>query len=334
MRIAYITDNFLGNPSNGIVSQAITWANLLKRKNIDVSLLSSWEDSDWKHMDIIHLFGSSNIWFYDVAEIIQSNHIKVVWSPICDNIDSTISQRLKTYIGCHKLGLFSLPYVRKRACQLMDSIFVRSEYEKYYIKNSYSVNKEKISVVPLSMSYSDYYNIDEIPKELFCFHLSSFSQSRKNVVRLVEAAKKYKFQLVLAGNKGSADEYQVIQNAIGDSPNIKVFGFISEKQKISLYKRAKVFALPSIKEGVGIVALDAAHYGCEIVITEIGGPKEYYGGKAFIVNPFDVDDIGLSIIKAMKGGNQPDLKNKVDSLYSQQNIAEILFQNYMKITDK
>lgn len=45
-------------------------------------------------------------------------------------------------------------------------------------------------------------------------------------------------------------------------------------------------------EGVGIVAVDAAIYGCEIVITNIGGPKEYYDNMAYTVNPYNIDDIG------------------------------------------
>ena len=50
---------------------------------------------------------------------------------------------------------------------------------------------------------------------------------------------------------------------IGDSTNIEILGFVSDDELISLYNRAKVFALPSINEGVGLVALEAAVHGLQ-----------------------------------------------------------------------
>lgn len=333
MKIAYIVDNWLGMPGNGIVSQALTWISLLNSKNIEIVLVSPWDKTNWEDIDIAHIFGSSGTWFYSVAKILKSKGIKVIWSPICDNNDNPRLQRLKTIIGCPQIGMFSLPYIRKKAYSVMDAIFVRSHYESEYIVNSYNINSDKIVLMPLAMTYEDTYDMNNDNKEPFCFHLSQISQSRKNVVRLVEAAKKYGFKLVLAGNKGISADYNVIERAIDNAPNIKVLGFISEDEKIRLYKEAKVFALPSINEGVGIAALDAAHFGCEVVITSIGGPKEYYGNNAFVVNPYDVDAIGRAVMTALKGKYQPGLKLHVDNLYSKQVIAEKLKKAYMDIVD-
>lgn len=58
----------------------------------------------------------------------------------------------------------------------------------------------------------------------------------------------------------------------------------------------------SLQEGVGMVALEAAAYGCEIVLTNYGAPKEYYGGRAILVNPMNVDEIGEAIMTAMNRG--------------------------------
>ena len=65
----------------------------------------------------------------------------------------------------------------------------------------------------------------------------------------------------------------LLKQEIGDYSDIKILGFISEEKKMELYSKAKVFALPSICEGVGIVAVDAAYCGCDIVITNDGCPK-------------------------------------------------------------
>lgn len=147
-------------------------------------------------------------------------------------------------------------------------------------------------------------------------------------MRLIQAARKYKFELVLAGTKGSDKDFAPLEDAIGNAKNITVLGRISEEKKKELYIRAKVFALPSVSEGVGIVALDAAHYGCDVVMTNFGGPKEYYNGMAEIVDPYDVDSIGKAIVKLMSISHQPQLKEYVDKEFSSDRIAEKLVKAY------
>lgn len=330
MKIAYVTEplSFLSGKGNGISNQAITWAIALRAKGHEVELISPWEGYSWREFDIIHLFGSSDMWFYSLAKSLERTNQNIFWSPICDNIDFPWQQRLKTFMGCDKLQLFSLPHIRKKAYPLFKGICVRSEYEKHYLINAYGIDPKKLAKIPIAMTYNQPLMLRE--KETFCFHMSNLTQERKNVVRLIKAAKRFGFRLVLAGSKGDPLDYIRIEKAIGSAPNIKVLGFISEEQKKELYQRAKVFALPSIKEGVGIVALDAAHFGCDIVITSIGGPKEYYNGMAYIVNPYSVDDIGKSVIQAMHNTRQPQLKQWIDEMYNQERITQLLLDLYQK----
>ena len=334
MKIAYITEplSFLSGKGNGISGQAVTWAKSLREKGHTVELIIPWGDYSWEEFEIIHLFGSSDMWFYSLAKSLYQINQNIFWSPICDNIDSPLLQHIKTYIGFDSLKLFSLPYIRKKAYPLFKVIFARSEYEKNYLVNAYGVDSKKVVVVPIAMSYNDQPILDK--KESFCLHISNLTQTRKNVLRLIESARKFHFRLVLAGSKGSPIEYARIEKAIGWDSNIEVLGFISEEKKKELYQKAKVFALPSIKEGVGIVALDAAHYGCDIVITSIGGPKEYYNGMAYIVDPYSVDSIGTSIIQAMNSTMQPRLKQWVEKKYNRESIVERLLSVYHSNTRK
>lgn len=333
MKIAYILapSEVIDGASNGIRSQAFTWANSLRELGEEVTIINASEIYNWKDFDIIHFFGSSNTWFLPFAAAMKVRNPNIVWSPICDDITLPQIQLLKTYIGSERLHIFSLPYIRRKAYPLFKKIFVRSNYEKEYITKAYNVSPERIAKVPLSMSYDEKYNLLE--KENFCFHMSLLYHERKNVLRLIKAANKYNFKLVLAGKTGNEQEFAPLKREIGNNPNIQVLGFISEEEKINLYKRAKVFALPSIMEGVGIVAVDAANYGCEIVITEIGGPKEYYNGHAFIVNPYNVDDIGQAVINALSGNKsfQPELSTQIYELYNKKHIAELLLQEYQNI---
>ena len=213
-------------------------------------------------------------------------------------------------------------------------VLTRSHFETEYLNKRFHVPKGRMELIPLS--YSNYcVPYEKCEKEDFCLHISSIYQSRKNVIRLIEAAKKYNFKLVLAGNKGSEEQFRSIKEAIGSSQNIKVLGFVSEEEKIDLYKRAKVFALPSISEGVGIVAVDAAYHGCEIVITDIPGPKEYYQGQCLEVNPFNVDAIGNSVLSFINGKTkfQPQLEEYIAKEYSGKRIAQELIKVYSRLVN-
>lgn len=333
MKIAYVLgiNEVLSGAGNGIKSQAITWANSLTKLNQEVIFISPWDNYKWNEFDIIHIFGSSNSWFFPFAKQLQNKNPNIVWSPICDDITSPLIQRLKTHIGCNKLHTFSLPYIRKQAYPLFKKIFVRSNYEGKYLIQAYQANPKKIVKIPLSISYNEKYVPQK--KEDFCLHISSIYQERKNVLRLIQAANKYNFKLILAGNTGNEQEFAPIKKAIGNNSNIQVLGFITEEEKINLYKRAKVFALPSIMEGVGIVAVDAANYGCEIIITEIGGPKEYYNNQAFIINPYDVDGIGRAVTDAISGlkSFQPSLSEHIYNQYNKKQIAQLLLKEYQLI---
>lgn len=73
------------------------------------------------------------------------------------------------------------------------------------------------------------------------------------------------------------------------------------------------------------------HLSCEVIITSIRGPKEYYGDKAFVVNPYSVDEIGRAVCDAMQGRFQPSLKEEIDELYSPEKIVDLLFKGYLNI---
>lgn len=332
MKIAYLTDNLLGSKGNGVTSQAVTWAKALREVGIEVDLVSPWSNINPTDYDVYHLFGSGGVWFYDTVRGLKNIGVPAVWSPICDDIINPRLQRLKSLVAVPKCQMFSFPYIRSKAYPLFDKVLVRSDYEADYLQKGYGAPANNMVKIPLAMSYD--FELPKVNKDDFVFHMSFIYQSRKNVLRLIEAAKKYDFKLVLAGSKGTEEEFAPLAKAIGNAKNINVLGFISEEKKLELYQRAKVFALPSISEGVGIVALDAAHFGCGIVITEIGGPKEYYGKYGYQVNPYDIDSIGRAVMKCMEDPRQPQVKQFVDEHYSQLEITRQLIEVYKSVSSK
>lgn len=335
MKIAYIiTPHAVVDSTNGIKSQAITWANALRNKGYQVDLIDTWGYYDWPSYDAIHFFGNGS-WVNTIRTYLSKKNPKCVYSPIYDpnSFLESKSQQIQKQISKLTHGKWNCAlYNVCREYQGYKKILVRTDHEHEMIKKLFDVPEKVIAKVPLSYSHILKYEENLPPKEDFVFHMSLFTQPRKNALRLVQAAQKYKFKLKIAGNPGTKEAYQEFMKAINNAPNIEVLGFISEEEKLDLYRRAKVFALPSISEGVGIVAVDAALYGADIVVTNIGGPKEYYNGMAEIVNPYNVDEIGQACIRLLNGKTyQPELRKYINENYSLDTIAELLINIYKQL---
>lgn len=332
MNIAYIMYPgacYIG-AGDGSKMQAEIWLKELERKGHHVERINPWGHYDWKRFNIIHVFGFG-LWNYDIIHWGSRLNPNFVFSPIIDTNTPIWKYRLATHFGCEKLRLFSQNYSLRKIKDDIKLFFARSEYEANYLREGYNISNNRIAIVPLSYRETNYN--PEIKKEPFCLFVGTMTQPRKNVPRLIEAAKKYGFHLKLAGNIGNKESEKQLKMLIGDVQNIEILGFVSDEELTSLYNRAKVFALPSINEGVGLVALEAAMHGCNIVITDLGGPKEYYpSGMAHLVNPYNIDNIGRAIIKAM-GDNtsQPKLHDYIENEYNASSCTDLLIEHYKKM---
>lgn len=335
MRIAYIiTPHAVVDKSNGIKSQAITWGNALQQKGHQVDYIDTWNYYDWSSYDAVHFFGNGP-WVNTIRTYLSKKNPKCVYSPIYDpnpfleSNNQLIQKKLsKLTHGKWNCALYNVC----REYQGYKKILVRTDHEHEMIKKLFDVPEKVIAKVPLSYSHILKYEENLPQKEDFVFHMSLFTQPRKNVIRLVQAAKKYGFKLKIAGNPGTEEAYKAFMKTVNNASNIEVLGFISEEEKIDLYKRAKVFALPSVSEGVGIVAVDAALYGADIVVTNIGGPKEYYDGMAEIINPYNVDEIGQACLRLLNGKTyQPKLRKHINDNYSLNVIADKLCNIYKSL---
>ncbi len=327
MKIAYVMypgGCYVGN-QDGQKMQAIIWARGLEKYNHEIDFINPWEKYNWDEYDIIHVFGIG-LWNYDFIHWGSRLNANFVFSPIIDSTTPIWKYKLATYCGIKKLRLYSQNYMLRKLKNDIKLFYSRSNYESSYLEKGYGISHNKIINLPLSYRFDNY---KKIPKEKFCLFVGTITQERKNVLSLIKAAIKYNFKLVLVGNTGNKESFNKVRSLISDKKNIEIKGIVSDQELITLYNKAKVLALPSINEGVGLVALEAAVHGCDIVITEIGGPKEYYNNMAYTVNPYDIDDIGKKVILALNENKyQPQLRQYIINNYSLDHSISKLINSY------
>ncbi len=313
--IPYASVNYAG----GINVQCRMWQDGLKHLGHDVFLLNPWDFFDYKNFDFLFIMGYGKLLIDQVRLFKQFDKPRIVSAPIFDpNTTPLWKFKIKSrYYGAERFYINNPLHDMYKCRNDFSLFFARSEFEKTYIVKGMGIPENKVKIVPLHMRFKDHPSFDLRKKDNNCLHVSRLAAPEKNVGRLIDAAKKYGFNLRLAGTIHGDDERTWLERKIDGHSNIKYIGFLSEEALIEEYRNACVLALPSINEGVGMVALEAAAYGCEICLTNLGGPKEYYHGRAVLVNPYDIDSIGQGVMEAMNNKHsQPELSQFVLDNYS------------------
>lgn len=132
----------------------------------------------------------------------------------------------------------------------------------------------------------------------------------KNVLRLAQAALSTHIPLVIAGKvfaDESVDTAHPWTKEIGEvrklakmhSEKILLLGFVSDEELVALYNMAKVFVMPSLYEGFGLPVVEAFACGCPVIASDKGSLKEVIGNAAYIIDPYNIDDMAHAIEKVV-----------------------------------
>lgn len=128
-------------------------------------------------------------------------------------------------------------------------------------------------------------------------------QRRKNVARLVEAFEQVAdgWTLVLAGSSGFGAEKALQRIEVSPRKrDIQVLGYVSDAVLDDLYRRASIFAFPSLDEGFGMPVLDAMARGLPVLTSNRSALPEVAGDAAWLVNPADTAAIAQGLNRLME----------------------------------
>ena len=129
-------------------------------------------------------------------------------------------------------------------------------------------------------------------------------EPRKNLNNLIEAFALLKSQgrlsnhvLVLAGGSGWGKELKALRD--GRPAWLRELGYVADEQMAALFANAQVLAQPSIYEGFGMPAAEAAAFGTRVVATDIPELREAAGSAGVFVGT-GVSDIAQGILRALE----------------------------------
>ncbi|MEK7665718.1 MAG: glycosyltransferase family 1 protein [Patescibacteria group bacterium] len=210
----------------------------------------------------------------------------------------------------------------KRVFSRARAILAPSNSTKQDLVELYGVNEKRIHVTPLGISNALQSGTDQamkVAKKFGRYVLSVATiEPRKNHLSLIEAYEMYRdrtgdeITLVIAGATGW--KAQPVLEAIKKSRyahGIHLLDYVSEEQKIELYKRATLFVFPSFYEGFGLPVLDAMSHGLPIITSHTSSMPELVGDAGILIDPFNVNDLFVAIREVMHSKTlQAELKTR------------------------
>ncbi len=344
MRVCYVVPQNMALVNGGIKTQAIQTISAVQRHGVKPIFLQPWEAINEHEIDLVHIF-HAGAETYELARKFNEHSKPILLSPVFFTRHKAAiirrSRKLEAFTGKWFKGIRTDYSVKASVCSFATQIAPNTKAEADLIQNGLGIPAEKITVVPNGVearfaeaapdNFHDIYGERE-----FILFAGQAGAPRKGLVTLLEAAKNLGTDLFVIGD--------LYDDAYGDTcrsyfenhdhfhhlPNLPHDSALLA----SAYAACKVFVLPSLYETPGIAAMEAALGGAEIVITEKGGTKEYFGNYVEYITPYSVPSVRESLQKALQKDSGDGLKNHIMEKYTWDSVGQQTFQLYQKILNK
>jgi len=159
-------------------------------------------------------------------------------------------------------------------------------------------------------------------------------ESRKNQLMLLKALEDSELPVVLAGGGFTYQPaYDRAVRAFRRRGRTIVLEKLSAEMLASAYSAARVHCLPSWFELPGLVHLEAAWYGCQVVTSRSGTISDYFGDRIFYCNAWDEDSIREAVLEAYRRPVSPELK-RIAADFSWDLTARSTYEVYKQVLEK
>lgn len=341
MNIGFIAPQSIAAVNGGVRTQALMTAKHLKDLGVNISFVSPWEHLSSKKIDAFHVFTASPENSGIVSRLHEEGR-KIILSPVLfsNRSPSKIATFLKFESAFSKLnkGIRSEFSIKKDICKKADLILPNTNDEAHLIETGFDISGKKIQVIPNGVE-SRFANSDpSLFKEQtglsnFVLFSGQASAERKNVLKLIKSFDELDMNLVIIGDFSNSEYSKECIKLANKIESIHLMDTLAHDSDLlsSAYAACSVFVLPSQFETPGIAALEAALAGANIVITEVGGTRDYFKNFAEYVSPYSDRSISKGIQSAFEKAPSDDLKNHILENYTWDIVAKKTLNQYEKV---
>lgn len=113
--------------------------------------------------------------------------------------------------------------------------------------------------------------------------------------------------------------------------NVYFISHVPHDQLNSYYQRAKVHALPSLRESPGLVTLEAAMAGANCVVSIHGPVTEYFGSDVWYCDPEKPESIKEAVLGALESPRNIKLKERIEKYFTWDEVARVTHIGYKQV---
>ena len=252
-----------------------------------------------------------------------------------------LNKRIKVILFVHGDDVWNDPCYRKK--KIYDELFLKSVdcitsvsvFTAHTMAREFGQPLGKFRLLP-NASDRIAPRLDRSPegKRILAVCRLAAHDGGKNIDKLIRAMVHVSKQepsalLEIAGDGILRPQLEQLAARTGVAACVRFLGRVPDAQLHEAYARASVFALPSAKEGFGIVYLEAWQFGLPVICSKFGAPSEIVSDceDGFAVDPDDVIELAAKILKLLK---DPDLakrlgengRKKAEDKYSDRQFGE------------
>jgi glycosyltransferase involved in cell wall biosynthesis len=357
MKILFVSrSNFL-QFKGGDTTQVLMTAQELEKLGVQVSFYSTDSNVDVNQYDLIHFFNITRP--AAILSVLGKSKIPYVVSTIY--VDYSFYSKYKKWskmgIITQLFGADGIEYFKalakhflrkeriehpaylwkgqKRSIATILSnasyLLPNSENEFQRLKARYP-QAGKYAVIPNGVALSPL-DVPTIPKrkakQVLC---AAMIEPRKNQLNLIRAVKDSDYQLILVGQPAPNQRTYFEKCKKEAGANVQFIGRLEYEELSYYYLESEIHVLPSWFETTGLSSLEAAFFGCKIVVTRMGDTQDYFEDMVHYCHPRSTLSIRKAIDTAHANPVDLRLKEKIITAYNWKNTAEQTKCVYAQIT--
>ncbi len=227
--------------------------------------------------------------------------------------------------------------LKRQALEAADVLLPNSEAEMRVLEHDFGLTRRRHVVVPNGVDvafasadpspFADRFGLRDF---VLCVGVIT---ARKNQLALIRALKGSGLRLVLIGRPNVSSLYYEKCRREADE-TVTFLDLMPHEDLPAAYAAARVHVLPSWFETPGLASLEAGLAGCQVVTTDRGSTREYFGDLAYYCDPADVGSIRTSVMSAFHERavrRQERLKNQILWHFTWEKAAEATLAAYRTV---
>ena len=341
MHVSFATSQATALTRGGVRTQVLQTKEALENLGVHVTLFDTWRDFHASEFDLVHIF-SANMATYHLTRAVKAQGLPLVISPVFyTRRTAKVVQRVikvDRFISRKVRGIWTDYGLIGEMCSWAEAVTPNTIDEGKLFIEAFGIPEKKVIVVPNGVEERFVHATPELFEreygiKNFILSVGYIGPERKNILRLIEALENIDHPAAIIGRMEDTPAGRACLERARRNPRLLIVDAIPHDSMLlaSAYAACDVFVLPSQFETPGIAALEAGLAGAKIVITPVGGTKEYFGNDAIYVEPTSSEDIAQGIRAALNNKKDHGLRDRIQKEFLWKKVGERTKQVYESI---